>query len=1523
MATINGTSNDDTLVGGSSGDYIYAGGGNDVVTSAGSATVIYGGSGNDTITGDGSSNTLRGDSGNDVIIGGGSSNTLWGGTGDDDLTAGGSSNVLYGEAGDDTLDTGESGSSTLAGGAGDDVYQINVTSATNSNQFTTFIDDSDGDDTLDLSGVVDSVSQLSFAGNYSDLFIYVSDNNGNRIGTITVNDHFISNDSYSLETLVVGDQTIALGDNSAQELTSLITYGATDANDTIIGGVGRDTIYGFAGDDVIVASQGNYSRVYGGNGDDDISANGDFQSLYGQAGDDTLSSGDFKSGNLYGGLGDDVYVVEWTSATNNNQYVTSISDENYSWNAGSDILDLSAVAGSIDNISFGGSYSSLIIYVYDDIGDQIGSVTINNHFNSYYDRDIETLIIGDDTLALTGADNGNELNSRLKYGASANADLITVGGDDGTVLGLAGNDTITGGGDGNQLYGGDGNDDITAGGERNYLYGEAGNDTLHTGDNDNVYLYGGLGDDVFVVDWSGASDSDTYYTRIAETAYITDAGSDVLDLSAVASSLDDLTFSGSYTELTISVKDDDGNVIGTVYLDGQYHSYYDRQVEILIVGDDTLDLSAATTGDQLNSIVQYGVSSNDDLIEVAGNNESVYGLGGDDTITSLGTGNSLFGLDGDDHLIAGGDDLLSGGAGNDTLDVNNNDSVILYGGTGDDLYFVSWEGASADDTFSTSISNTYQTANGEDTLDLSAVADTVGNLTFAASGYFDLVIYVNDENGDRIGSVTINGQFHPYSGETIETIILGSETLDISDAVSVGYLNSIYEYGASANDDSIAGETDSEDIYGFGGDDTLTGGGTYTRLFGGNGDDLLTAGAANNSLYGDAGQDMLISGDHTNAYLAGGACDDTYIVNWESADASNYHYATVYESNRYSDAGSNALDLSAVADSLDKLSFGTFSNKLYIYVLDDDGNQIGLVTLDNQFDYYGSSIDTLIVGDETVDLTEYDSAIQLISELEYGASANDDDIVVAASNVSVNTYAGDDTVSVTSINASAYGGVGDDSLSVGGISSRAYGEEGNDVLTATANTTAYLSGGEGDDSLTSASYAGNMYGEEGNDSLTTSSGYQRMYGGVGDDTYFIAWTAANNNSAWIYDNSYSTDGGDDILDLSGVADDFNNISFGASLYGGSDLYVYVKDDDGNTIGTIYIDDHFYTYRDEAVETIRIGDQTFDLTSATSASGLNTLLTTRVGNTAENLTGDSSDDIMYGYGGDDVMNGGAGSDKVSGDRGSDTLYGADGNDLLIGGSQDDMLDGGDGADSLLGGNGNDTVKGGSGNDTLSGSVGADSLHGGGGGDRLFGDAGADTLNGGGGGDRVDYLKDSADLAIDLESGEVSGGFAEGDVLIGIESVFGGKGNDTLKALESGSRLNGAGGDDVIEGRSGDDLLAGGNGSDTLNGGGGDDLMNGNRGDDTLNGGAGDDTLRGSSGTDTFVFSAGGGDDVVVDFRSNDLLDLSDTTTDFIDLSSVAAAATETTEGLLIDLGGGDSLLLEGATLATLTDDNLLI
>jgi Ca2+-binding RTX toxin-like protein len=103
--------------------------------------------------------------------------------------------------------------------------------------------------------------------------------------------------------------------------------------------------------------------------------------------------------------------------------------------------------------------------------------------------------------------------------------------------------------------------------------------------------------------------------------------------------------------------------------------------------------------------------------------------------------------------------------------------------------------------------------------------------------------------------------------------------------------------------------------------------------------------------------------------------------------------------------------------------------------------------------------------------------------------------------------------------------------------------------------------------------------------------------------------------------------------------------------------------------------------------------------------------------------------------------------------------------------------------------------------------------------------------------------------------------------------------------------------------------------------------GGAGNDTLFGGTGDDILSGNSGADTFAFFNGNGNDTVLDFNLNDdILDLSGTETDFTDLASVEAAASNAvqngTSGLLINIGDGESIFITGLSTDNLDSINII-
>jgi len=384
----------------------------------------------------------------------------------------------------------------------------------------------------------------------------------------------------------------------------------------------------------------------------------------------------------------------------------------------------------------------------------------------------------------------------------------------------------------------------------------------------------------------------------------------------------------------------------------------------------------------------------------------------------------------------------------------------------------------------------------------------------------------------------------------------------------------------------------------------------------------------------------------------------------------------------------------------------------------------------------------------------------------------------------------------------------------------------------------------------------------------------------------------------------------------------------------------------------------YTLDQSAVQELAEGDSVTDKITFSASDGTSQEITVTINGTDETvfagtdqndtIVGSDNDEEFSGGLGDDQINAGRGDDRLEGEAGEDTLWGNEGSDTLSGGADNDTLNGGDGSDNLDGGTGNDvlngdtgddTLDGGGANDLLRGGFGHDLMQGSGGNDVLYGDVGNDTLNGGAGYDTASYFESAAAVITDLGSGGISGQ-AKGDIYLDIEHVTGSKrsdlitgdnndnrlkgmdGWDTLYGAGGNDTLEGGGGHDVIDGGEGDDLLTGGSKRDNLMGGSGADTIDGGTGQDTLTGGAGDDILAGGAHKDTFVFASGSGNDQITDFHLGlDVLDLSKSSTDFSDLASVIAVSTETAGGLLIDLGGGDSVLLVGIGINDLSSDNI--
>ncbi|MGC1494455.1 MAG: matrixin family metalloprotease [Sulfitobacter sp.] len=449
-----------------------------------------------------------------------------------------------------------------------------------------------------------------------------------------------------------------------------------------------------------------------------------------------------------------------------------------------------------------------------------------------------------------------------------------------------------------------------------------------------------------------------------------------------------------------------------------------------------------------------------------------------------------------------------------------------------------------------------------------------------------------------------------------------------------------------------------------------------------------------------------------------------------------------------------------------------------------------------------------------------------------------------------------------------------------------------------------ITAGAGDDRV--GGFAGDdvLRGGDGEDTLIGGDGVDTLIGGFGDDR-LIGGSSYDDNSAadWV---SYQDHSSAVNIDL-----DINN--GGVSYIQGSAFSL--------NVGT---------------------DELFGFTNVLGGSGSDRIEGSEANNT---LRGGLGGDTMFGAGGEDSIFGQVGNDLIFGDEGNDllfgeggfdTIYGDFGSDTILGGNHADSLFGGLGDDSLLGEDGYDQLYGDEGNDTLFGGGVADRLYGGEGNDvlhggtnigftvdGLFGEAGNDTLYGDAGFDLLDGgegddLLDGGNQADNLYGG------AGNDTLLGgqgLDRLFGGDGEDHASGGTGNDGLFGQQGNDTLYGNDGGDRFFGGIGNDVIDGGSGDDTVYAGAGFDLIVGGIGDDLLYGGYNADIFVFADGHGADTIADFSATNGLEQIDLTgvSSLLSLGDVlnpGGAASQVGSDVLINTGGGNSILLQGVNLGDL-------
>ncbi|MGA0531089.1 calcium-binding protein [Hansschlegelia sp. KR7-227] len=257
--------------------------------------------------------------GADVMVGSAIGQALGGYEGNDTLYGRGGNDSLYGDRGSDVLDGGAG--SDLASFRGGDIFRgvIDLLKGTaifgDDVDILRSIENVEGSNQSDVIKGSNQANILRGGAGKDVIYGRSGDDTlmgGDRADTLDGGKGFDTADfsdwSHGLSGGVINLSTgrAVLGDSSFQQtdvLRSIEFAVGTDYNDTIVGTLNANKLWGGDGDDQIFGGRG-FDTVYGGDGDDVLQGGEKADTLFGDEGDDYLNGGRHDD-ILEGGVGDD------------------------------------------------------------------------------------------------------------------------------------------------------------------------------------------------------------------------------------------------------------------------------------------------------------------------------------------------------------------------------------------------------------------------------------------------------------------------------------------------------------------------------------------------------------------------------------------------------------------------------------------------------------------------------------------------------------------------------------------------------------------------------------------------------------------------------------------------------------------------------------------------------------------------------------------------------------------------------------------------------------------------------------------------------------------------------------------------------------------------------------------------------------------------------------------------------------------------------------------------------------------
>ena len=1034
--------------------------------------------------------------------------------------------TIIGNGGDNRID-GFRGNDLLIGGAGNDSYRHDLR---------------DGDDTIvDTAGDFDMLridfDQVAFDAQRSadgnDLVISTS------VGdTVTVVGQFDEQELEFLQDTSTrgGRFLVAIAQNPAAESdfsTDLLV--GTAASDTIATTGGFDYLFGGGGDDTLVSSSIEGSRMTGGEGNDtvvgDASGNDEISFLDHATGAVITFDGSGSGAAVFaGGETDTFQNIFQVYGSQGDDTITS-TGSGFSYLEGSGGDDTLIGSGSSDTIGFFTS-SVAVSFTLSATGAGVfdGGEALGIDTYSGIERVAGTRF--NDRLE------GNDLDNRLT-GFQGDDILIGNGGAD-RLDGRDGQDLLEGGNGDDTLLGGNGNDELQGGAGNDYLEGDqegreqaTGNDLL-VGGTGNDTLIGGNGDDILI---GGEGNDGLMGGEGFDTADFSGLTAAIqVDLGGGFANGDDVDILDSIERVVGTAFDD--TIQGAAAPDGEYQEFQGGAGNDLLIG---------SSNDVIEDLVDYSDASGGVTVDLVAGTASGAGVGNDTLIDIDGVRGSDFA----DTITGGANDEFEqfiGGAGNDVIDGGSGFDDAFYR---EDPFAIS---ATLTGDFAFSVIDGYgdsDTLTGieritgsryDDTFDLSASFNGViqvrgrdGADTIDGSGGEVLVVYNRAPSGV---SVDLAGGFAVDGYGTIDTLI-----------------NVVHARGSS-HDDTLVGSAAANFLRGDGGNDTLSGAAGNDTLDGGSGNDLLQGGDGNDLLNGGSGNDSVVGGDGNdtvfwsagegNDVIDGGSGNDVLsitatdgndvidisddgfgnvlvVVNGETLTVSTLEEIVIATGD--GDDIVNVGDLSGTAVSNDTIRLTAGSGNTS-FDASASGKRLVATGGDGVNSFTGGALnDTLmggggndvLIGNGGDDLLVGGTGVDTLSggtgnDLFEIAAGDGGDLILGGDDFDTLHFtgsAGDDTVAVIGNGAPAILTANAITSTVQGIEFFSFdGGDGNDSVVAgdvTAGTSADVSftfnGGSGDDTLDGTGSSNRMVGDggDGNDSLGGGSGDDTLDGGAGND----------------------------------------------------------------------------------------------------------------------------------------------------------------------------------------------------------------------------------------------------------------------------------------------------------------------------------------------------------------------------------------------------------------------------------------